>query len=268
MEKRVSELDPACLTHELRAPVTALRLGLQILQEQTKGKLSGHERQMLELALRSTGRLEGLVNDVMDYSRCASGGVKVGKNLCDARSIISETVGGLQSLALAHGVKLIKDDALPLPRIEADPVRVIQILTNLISNAIKFTPAQGRVTVSVALGRFEHEGTLLFKVKDTGQGIPQNELETIFDPFVQASHTKPNEGTGLGLSLSRMMVELHGGRIWAESWPGLGATFSFTIPISAREMTRKVSAYPKVAEYSGLLFSFSRRLNAFLAFFV
>ncbi len=268
MEKRPGEIDPACLTHELRVPVTALRLGLQILQEEAKGRLSVHERQMLDLALRSTGRLESLVNDVMDYSRGASGGVKVEKKLCDVKSLISETVGGLQSLALAHGVKLIKDNGVPLPRIEADPLRIVQVLTNLISNAIKFTPPRGRVTVSAELGRFEHEGTIIFKVKDTGRGIPQEELEKIFNPFIQASHTKPNEGTGLGLSLSKMMVELHGGRIWAESWPGLGATLSFTIPISSREMVRKVPAYPKVAEYSGLLFSLSRRLNAFLAFFV
>lgn len=268
MEKRRQELDPACLTHELRAPITALRLGLQILQEQAKSKLSESERQILDMALRGAGRLEGLVNDVMDFSRGASEGIHVEKKLCDARSLIIEAVSGLQSLALAHGVRLIREEGTPLPRIEADSSRVVQVLVNLISNAIKFTPMRGRVTVLAELGRFEHEGTILFKVKDTGKGIPQNELEKIFAPFVQASNTDQGHGTGLGLSLSKMMVELHGGRIWAESWPGLGATFSFTIPISARERVRKIQAYPKVAEYSGLLLSMSRRLNAFLAFFV
>lgn len=268
MEKKASEIDPACLTHELRAPVTALRLGLQLLREQAKTRLKGDEQQILEMALRSTGRLESLVNDVMDYSRGSSGGVKIEKTLCDVKSLISESVGDLQSLALAHGVKLIKVNEVPLPRIEADPLRVIQVLTNLISNAIKFTPPRGRVTVSAEIGCYEHDGTVVFKIKDTGRGIPQDELEKIFNPFVQASHTSPEQGTGLGLSLSRMMVELHGGRIWAESWPGLGATLSFTIPISSREMVRKVSAYPKAAEYSGLLFSLTRRLNAFLAFFI
>ncbi len=268
MERQSQALDPACLTHELRAPVTSLRLGLQLLNEQAKNRLSDQERQMLDLAIRSAGRLENLVDDVMDYSKASHSGIKLDWQLCDARFLIGEAVQGLQSFALAHGVRLSRECPIPLPRIEADSRRIVQVLTNLISNAVKFTPPRGVVTVSADMGRFEHEGTVVFKVKDTGKGIPQDELEKIFKPFVQASHTDAGQGTGLGLSLARMMVELHGGRIWAESWPGLGATFYFTIPISASETRRKTRPYPKSVEYSGLLMSLTRRLNAFLAFFV
>ncbi len=268
MERKDQALDPACLTHELRAPVTSLRLGLQLLNEQAKNRLSDQERQMLDLAIRSAGRLENLVDDVMDYSKASHSGIKLDWQLCDARFLIGEAVQGLQSFALAHGVRLSRECSIPLPRIEADSRRIVQVLTNLISNAVKFTPPRGVVTVSADMGRFEHEGTIVFKVKDTGKGIPQDELEKIFKPFVQASHTDAGQGTGLGLSLARMMVELHGGRIWAESWPGLGATFYFTIPISASETRRKTRPYPKSVEYSGLLMSLTRRLNAFLAFFV
>ncbi len=268
MDRKTQALDPACLTHELRAPVTSLRLGLQLLNEQAKSRLSPQERQMLDLAIRSAGRLENLVDDVMDYSKASHSGIKINWQLCDVRNLIGEAVLGLQSFALAHGVRLNRDCPVPLPRIEADSQRVVQVLTNLISNAVKFTPPRGTVTVSADMGRFEHEGTIVFKVKDTGKGIPQDELEKIFKPFVQASHTDAGQGTGLGLSLSKMMVELHGGRIWAESWPGLGATFYFTIPISASETVRKMTPYPKAVEYSGLLMSLTRRLNAFLAFFI
>jgi signal transduction histidine kinase len=256
------------LTHELRAPVTAIRLGLEILQEQTAGRLAPEETQMLEMAVKNTARLEGLVDDILDYSKIVAGKLALRREACDARTLLSESVEGLRATALRRGVKLARIDGEPLPRIDADPGRVVQVLTNLISNAIKFTPARGAVTVSVEMGRYEHEGTLVFKVKDTGRGIPAKDLEKIFSQFQQASNVKGSEGTGLGLTLARQMVDLHGGRIWAESWRGLGATFHFTIPIAAGELARRVSVYPKPVEYSGLLVSLGRRLNSFLALFI
>lgn len=265
-----SKVQAAYLAHELRAPVTSIRLGLEILSEQIETKLQSDEKQMLSLAIRNTMRLEGLVNDIMDYSKIAAGKLAIVKEPCDARTLVDDAADSLRAMATAKGVKINKDFAPLLPRCAAESRRVVQVLMNLISNAIKFTPARGQVTITVAEGKYEHAGTLLFKVKDTGCGIAHDELEKIFGMFEQASGGAQRQatGTGLGLTLARAMVELHGGRIWAESWKGSGSTFCFTIPIAPVDMVRPVEVYAEPLQLHGLLLDVARRLNAFLALFV
>jgi signal transduction histidine kinase len=263
------QVQASYLTHELRAPVTAIRLGLEILQEQTVNKLASEERQMLDLAIRNTTRLEGLVKDILDHAKLVAGKVELDKTLWDPRELVSDAVDALQPTALAKGVKLSKEVETVLPRVSADGRRVVQVLTNLISNAIKFTPNRGRVVVSVKEGKFEHEGTLVFRVKDNGCGIDAKDLGEVFDMFTQAgSAQKKCEGTGLGLTLSKEFVKLHGGRIRAESWKGAGSSFYFTIPIAKEDLVKPVKVYPKPVEYHGMLVSLYRRMNAVLALFV
>ena len=268
--KAPEQIQASYLTHELRAPVTAIRLGLEILQEQVTNKLEGDEKQMLSLAIKNTARLEGLINDIMDYSKIVAGKMTVTREPCEARALIGDAVDAMQAMALSKGVKLAKEIDEGLPRVSAEAGRVVQVLTNLISNAIKFSPARGTVTVSVRAGRNEHAGTLVFRVKDMGCGIRAEDIEKVFEMFVQTAATgqKKSGGTGLGLTLARAMVELHGGRIWAESWKGAGASFYFTIPVAAEDMIRRIEAYPKPLEYHGLLVNVYRRLNAFIAMFV
>jgi len=264
------QVQAAYLTHELRAPVTSIRLGLEILAEQVASRLDGDEKQMLSLAIRNTQRLEGLVNDIMDYSKIAAGKMTVATEPCEARTLVDEALDAMRASATSKGVRLVKDVSPLLPRVAAEQRRIVQVLINLVSNAIKYTPARGAVTVAVSEGRYEHEGTLLFKVKDTGCGIDKKDLEAIFGIFEQAAGRKVRlaEGTGLGLTLARAMVELHGGRIWAESWKGCGATFCFTIPTAAVDMVRPVKPYAEPLQLHGLLVDFARRFNAFLAMFV
>ena len=264
------QVQAAYLTHELRAPVTSIRLGLEILAEQVENKLESDEKQMLALAIKNTHRLEGLVNDIMDYSKIAAGKMAIVKEACDARALIDDAVDALKAAATAKGVKIVKDISPMLPRAAAENRRVVQVLINLMSNAIKFTSARGTVTLSVSEGRYEHQGTLLFKVKDTGVGIAADQLDKVFGMFEQAgaSNLKKAEGTGLGLTLARAMVELHGGRIWAESWKGCGATFCFTIPIASVDLSRPVPIYAEPLKVHGLLAEFGRRFNAFLAMVV
>lgn len=265
-----SKVQAAYLAHELRAPVTSIRLGLEILSEQIETRLQGDEKQMLSLAIRNTMRLEGLVNDIMDYSKIAAGKLAIVKEPCDARTLVDDAADSLRAMATAKGVKIAKDYAPLLPRCAAESRRVVQVLMNLISNAIKFTPARGQVTITVAEGKYEHAGTLLFKVKDTGCGIAHDELEKIFGMFEQVSGGAQRQaaGTGLGLTLARAMVELHGGRIWAESWKGSGSTFCFTIPIAPVDMVRPVEVYAEPLQLHGLLLDVARRFNSFLALFV
>lgn len=264
------QVQAAYLTHELRAPVTSIRLGLEILAEQVEGRLEADEKQMLSLAIRNTQRLESLVDDIMDYSKIAAGKMSLSRQACDARALVEEAIEALKAAALSKGIKLSKDVDPLLPRCSAESRRVVQVLINLLSNAVKYTPARGGVSVSVCEGRYEHAGTLLFRVKDSGCGIAQDELETIFGIFEQASHTgtRKTAGTGLGLTLARAMVELHGGRIWAESWKGCGATFCFTIPVADADHLGPVEAYAKPFEFQGLAAELARRLNAVLALFV
>lgn len=266
--QEAQNLPASYLTHELRAPITSIRLGLEILQEQVTDRLAADEKQMLNLAVKNTARLEGLVNDIMDYSKIMAGKMKIEKKACDPRELVEEAVDCMRAMSVSQGVKLVKEDSEPLPRVAAEGRRIVQILTNLISNGVKFTPARGTVTVSVKRGRFEHAGTLVFKVKDTGKGIPADQLDKVFDMFQSAGQVKTSEGTGLGLTLARLMVELHGGRIWAESWRGMGAAFYFTIPIAKEDLLKKVAVYPKQVEYSGLLVDLARRVSAFVAMFV
>lgn len=268
--RNAHQVQAAYLAHELRAPVTSIRLGLEVLSEQVAAKLDGDEKQMLSLAIRNTQRLEGLVNDIMDYSKIAAGKMAIVKEACDARALIDDAVDAMTAAATAKGIKMVKDVSPLLPRVAAEDRRVVQVLINLLSNAIKYTPARGTVTVTVSEGRYEHAGTLLFRVKDTGKGIPSDQLEKVFGLFEQSSATvqKKADGTGLGLTLARAMVELHGGRIWAESWAGCGATFCFTIPIAPVDMARPVAVYAEPLQVHGLVAEFARRFNAFLALVV
>lgn len=269
-KKTPPKVQAAYLAHELRAPVTSIRLGLETLSEGVEDRLRPDEKQLLALALRNTQRLEGLVNDIMDYSKIAAGKMAILKEPCEARALIDDAADALRAAAVAKGVKLVKEVSPLLPRVAAEDRRVVQVLINLLSNAIKHTPARGTVTLAAAEGRYEHQGTIVFKVKDTGCGIAQDQLERVFGLFEQGGdgNIRRAEGTGLGLTLARAMVELHGGRIWAESWKGCGATFCFTIPVAPVDMVRPSPAYAEPLQFHGLLADFARRLNAFLAFFV
>ncbi len=264
------QVQAAYLAHELRAPVTSIRLGLEVLAEDTAAKLDMNEKHMLSLALRNTERLEGLVDDIMDYSKIAAGKMTIRKEPADARALVDEAADVMNAAATAKGLKIVKDVKPLLPRISAEGRRVIQVLINLISNAIRHTPTRGIITIGVTEGRREHEGTLMFRVKDTGSGIPIDQLEAVFGLFEQAagSRVKKTGGTGLGLTLARAMVDLHGGRIWAESWEGCGATFCFTIPIASVDMSRPVEVYSEPLRIHGLVADLARRFNVFLAMIV
>ena len=263
------QVQAAYLAHELRAPVTSIRLGLEGLADNAVDRLMEDEKRMLEIAIRNTVRLESLVNDIMDYSKMAAGRMTVAKEPCDARALVDEAVDALRAAAVARGVKIVKDVAPGLPRCAAEGRRVVQVMINLLSNAIKYTPARGTVTVSVTAGTRDHAGTLMFRVKDTGPGLDSADLERVFGMFEQAGGSvKKTAGTGLGLTLARAMVELHGGRIWAESWKGCGATFCFTIPIASADLSRQVEVYAKPLEVTGLVAEFGRRFNAVFALFV
>lgn len=175
---------------------------------------------------RSGRRMDRLIGDLVDIASSHTGALQVTRELADPAHIASEAVEALQPQARARQLSLSADIVGTTAPAPFDPARILQVLTNLISNAIKFTPAQGSVVVRVESVALE----LRFSVRDTGLGIPADKLEAIFERFVQVQEGD-RRGHGLGLYISRCIVHGHGGRIWAESELGRGSTVTFALPI-------------------------------------
>ncbi len=257
----------AYMTHELRAPLTSIRSALGILDMQMAAKLAPEEKQILMMATRNADRLDALINDIMDFTKIRAGKLDMALEAVRPEELIEEVLDSLRSWAVQKGIRLVRtENDEPLPRVNADRLRGVQVLTNLLSNAIKFTPAGGRIAVSASIGRYDHHGTITFSVRDSGPGIPAADVKRIFRSFEQSAlGSKAGSGTGLGLTLAKAMVELMGGRIWAEGWKGLGATFRFTLPIFSGDTTAPARPYPKPIEYHGILVGLYKRLNSVVA---
>ena len=225
------------VSHELRTPLTSIHSSLKILATGKLGSLSTKGQRMLQIADEQTERLVRLVNNVLDLQRIQSGKIKINKQACQARELIIEAVQTMQTLAQEKAIQLLieKDDFV----VWADRDYIMQTLTNLLSNAIKFSPNNSNVWLSATTKHLEEStkqhqpiSFITFSVKDQGQGIPQDRLETIFERFqqVDSSDSRKKGGTGLGLAICRQIVEGHGGQIWAESCLEKGSTFYFTLP--------------------------------------
>ncbi len=235
--ERVKSEFVSVVSHELRTPLTSIHGVLQLLDAGRLDQLSEPTQEMVAIALRNTDRLVRLINDVLDLERMESGQETITKCSCDGIELIQQAVDTMQTMAQQHGVSLhicIGNEKLetalnhPPIMLWADSDHILQTLTNLISNAIKFSHQESQVWVSLK----EQESQLLFAVKDQGRGIPQDKLETVFERFqqVDASDSRQKGGTGLGLAICRHIVEKHQGKIWVESTLNKGSTFYFTLP--------------------------------------
>ena len=175
---------------------------------------------------RSGARMNRLIGDLVDVASIEAGALAVAREVGDPVQVVTEAVDAFQAQASARDISLVLEIASSPSLIAFDPARILQVLTNLLSNAIKFTPANGKVVVGVE--RIGDEMRLA--VSDTGPGIPTDQLETVFARFVQVTKND-RRGVGLGLYISKSIVQGHGGRIWAESTMGQGSTFFITLPI-------------------------------------
>ena len=219
----------AVVSHELRTPLTSIHGSLGLL---ASGALAGSTEQgkrMLEIAVSNTDRLIRLINDVLDVEKLESGAIQIHPEPCNSGELIRNAWEVMRSMAHKHEVTLrvIGSSAT----IFADPDRMVQCLTNLISNAIKFSEPSGVVTIRTA----PETHHLQFEVSDQGRGIPLDKQDSIFERFhqVETSDSQKKGGTGLGLAICRSIVLQHGGKIWVESQVGRGSTFFFTIPFAA-----------------------------------
>jgi signal transduction histidine kinase len=233
------------VSHELRTPLTAIRGSLGLLANGIYDQKPQRGKRMLQIAATQSDRLVRLVSDILDLGRLESGRVALVKQRCDAGSLMLQSVDALRANAEQNQITL---SVSPLEiQVWAAPDSIIQTLTNLISNAIKFSEPNSTVWISATLNPEECPiqtqpelalpAYLLFQVKDQGRGIPSDKLETIFDRFqqVDVSDSRKKGGTGLGLAICRSIIQQHGGKIWAESTPGAGSSFYFTLPLASHE---------------------------------
>ncbi len=234
----------AGMSHDLRTPLTAIIGYAEILTLEYFGTVNARQKQQLDVILQCSRHLLELINDILDISRIESGKTELDIASVRASALLQGTVELLAENAVQRKIGLrckISDEVRELD-IRVDERRIRQVLLNLLSNALKFTQEDGSVEVSMSAT----DGALEVSVQDTGIGIPRPELERIFDAFYQIkgrSSASTESGSGLGLSLARQIVELHGGRIWAESdGIGKGSRLTFTLPLPKGAPKNPVSA--------------------------
>jgi PAS domain S-box-containing protein len=236
------------VSHELRTPLTSIHGSLGMLASGLLSADSDRGKRLLQIAVDSTDRLVRLINDILDIERIESGRVQMVMQPCNVADLIAAATNEVQSLADKAGIALSSTSISIQVVVDGD--RIIQTLTNLLSNAIKFSNRSSTVWLSAELvqGEMGKMGEtdqqlksspsplVLFTVKDQGRGIPAEKREAIFERFqqVDASDSRHQDGTGLGLTICRSIVQQHGGSIWVESTVGEGSTFYFTLPIDGR----------------------------------
>ncbi len=230
----------ANMSHELRTPLNHIIGFTELVVEKYFGDLNDTQEEYLRDVLSSSKHLLSLINDILDLSKIEAGKLELNPTSVNIREILSKSLTMIKERSIKHGIKVFLevDDRVP-ETIQADERKLKQIMYNLLSNATKFTPDGGTVRVSARLRDESLSGNrkktfVEFTVSDNGIGIDPKNLEKIFDPFeqVDSSLNRIFEGTGLGLSLCKRLVELHGGKIWAESeGEGKGSTFIFTIAL-------------------------------------
>jgi len=222
------------VTHDLKAPLASISCGLELLALRVGPRMAPEEAGFVDICLKNTHQLGRMISEILDFSKLESGKMTVRAVATPAASMLAEAVEGLGPWAQTKGLSLAAQPVLPGLTVRADPIRVVQILTNLISNAIKSTPSGGRVVVAATPGVKDDRDCAIFSVKDTGNGIPQESLRRVFEKFFKLEGPQGyREGVGLGLTIVQDLVGLHGGRVWAESEVGAGATFFFTLPLAA-----------------------------------
>jgi len=219
------------VSHELKQPMTAIKGYTDLLVKGLAGDLTEMQRSFLEVIRSNVNRMDTMVQELLDISRIESGRLRLEIGQVALREAVEEAVRVIRQEIETKRQTLEVEIAESLPPVKADRNRVVQILTNLLSNAYKYTPEEGRIRVTVQ----PNGGFVVCSVSDTGIGIAPEEQERLFTKFFRSQHPAVRNvpGTGLGLVITKSLVELQGGQIWVESEPGKGSTFTFTLPVAA-----------------------------------
>ena len=228
-------------SHELRTPLAAIKNAVQLMLSGKTGEVNENQEKFLSMADRNINRLTNILNNLLNLSRIESGKVELKFENITLKRVIDLTASSLRPHADVKSIQIEVEVPEQLPAVYGDPEKIEQILTNLIGNAIKFTPDGGKILITAKPFPKEKKGgygdRVAVSVKDTGIGIPSEHLESIFEKFhqVEISLHRSVSGTGLGLAITKGLVEAHQGKIWVESEVEKGSTFTFTLPISEGE---------------------------------
>ena len=228
---RMKDAFLSMVTHELRTPLTVISGITEMLETGIYGELAAEQVEHIHQIAIQAARLRQLVDDLLDLSKMEAGMMKLRRELLDPSTIVEAVIEQLSTVAAQSGVSLNNLVRHDLPEVYCDGQRIEQVLTNLITNAIKFSSSGGQVTVNAEV----NNNKVRFFVTDSGQGIPPEALPRIFNKFfqVQSSTETRTKGTGLGLAITKHIVDLHGGEVGVESEPAKGSRFYFTLPHNA-----------------------------------
>ncbi len=214
------------VSHDLRNPVNAVKmLAGALLQRAKEDRLPDDVREQISVVRSAAQQMDTLIQDLLDFSRAEAGRFGVDTKTVSTDRLLRNALRTLAPLATDKGVRVVMEWPDTLPDVNVDPERIVQVVSNVVGNAIKFTPTGGTITVTAAV----RPDAVLVSVTDTGPGISPDHLPHIFDRYWQSS--RRNRGAGLGLPIAKSIIEAHGGRIWAESASGAGAVFHFTLPL-------------------------------------
>lgn len=226
--ERMKSRFAAAVSHELRTPLTSIMGSLGLLSEGVAGELSERGRSLLGIARTNVERLARLVADILDFDEIQSGRVLLHLKALDLVALVEQAVESQRVAASGRTLDLVYAPAVRVATVRADRERLLHVLDHLLSNAIKFSPPKAPVSVSLEV----RDGQARVTVRDLGPGVPEEFRSRVFDSFAQADYADANHpgGTGIGLTIARAIVELHGGRIGFDSTPGAGASFWFELP--------------------------------------
>jgi len=220
-------------SHELRTPMTSIKGSVDLILSGCTGEVSPEALELLEVAHSACDRMIRLINDILDLSKIEAGQIKLKLAPIDLTEAVEHSLRSLKSLADQDEISLKLEGPQNLPWVAADRDRIEQVITNLVSNAIKFSPAKGEVHVSLSADN----GWVSCSVSDQGCGIKEEDLDRIFAKFQQLGPPQRGRGTGLGLAITHALVTEHKGKIWVESRVGEGSRFVFSLPVAAGRPT-------------------------------
>jgi signal transduction histidine kinase len=217
----------AVVSHDLRNPLSAINMCVSALRESQADPETTHE--LLGTVRESAALMSRIIQDLLDVASIDAGKLSIERRPQTIAPVLGHAIAMFEAVAIENQITLREDEEPSLPNVVIDAERVLQVLANLLHNACKFTPAGGTVRVRAVTVAT----SVQISVSDTGPGIPREDLPRVFDRFWHDRRTSKIRSTGLGLAIARGIVEAHGGRIWVESTPGQGSTFTFTLPTSA-----------------------------------
>ena len=228
------------VSHELKTPLTGVQMTVHLLLEEIVGPLNPKQIELLLVARQDSDRLLAMINDLLDLTRIEQGRVRLDRQPAAPADLIAEAIERFESRAKDGGVSLKGAVAFGLPLVSVDRDRISHVFDNLVGNALSHTPRNGSVELS---SRVRPDGSVEFSIKDSGVGIAPENLSRIFEKFYRVPGSKSSGGAGLGLAIAREIVEAHDGRIDAQSQPGQGTTFSFTLPTAVTDLSNGKSTW-------------------------